>query len=113
MEIQERLALLYRLLDAAPPTATAEQALALICRTLEAVENEHCKVPRQDTPPLKFDGRMYSPQPDNIKVRDDGSMWIKTRRHQVLIRTNGGFVIYRETAHNELHVEFRKEGATR
>jgi hypothetical protein len=111
MNIQERLALFYLRLEAAPPAASAEQALALIARTLEGVENEFCAVPRSTPAPLQFEGRMYLPQSDNINVQDDGSTWVKTRRHRILISPDGSFIIYRQMPHKSLLKEFQKSGA--
>ncbi len=110
MNIQERLALFYRRLEAAPPAANAEEALSLICRMLEEVEKEHCPVPGKNPAPREFEGRMYLPEADNINVRDDGTTWVKTRRHRILIRGNGSFVIYRQMPHKDLVVEFQKSG---
>ena len=110
MSIEQRLAILYERLQAAPAAKTAEQAFALICRTLEAVEAEFCPVPPTSPAPKSFDGRMYLPQMDSIKVRDDGSWWVITRRHRIAIRQDGSFVIYREMPAKRLVEEFQKRG---
>jgi len=107
MDIKERLALFYRRLEAEPPAVAADEALAIICRVLEEVEAQYYAVPRKEPPPLAFDGRMYPPQPDKVHLRPDGSLWVKTRRHRIVIRPDGGFVIY----HTRIRaVEFRKRG---
>lgn len=111
MDIQQRLALFYERLRTAPPARNAEAAFALICRTLEAVEAEHCPVAPQHPPPRSFDGRMYSPQMDNVRIRDDGSWWVKTRRHRIAIEQNGSFVIYRQWPGKQLVKEMEKKGS--
>ncbi len=110
MNTRQRLAIFYERLQAAPSVRSAERAFALICRTLEEVEREFCPVPPADSPPRSFDGRMYVPQPDNIKVRDDGSMWLKTQRHRIAIQADGSFVIYYAMDRKRLVEEFRKGG---
>jgi len=97
MNTRQRLAIFYERFQAAPSVRSAERAFALICRTLEEVEREFCPVPSADSPPRSFDGRMYVPQPDNIKVRDDGSIWLKTQ-------------IYYAVDRKRLVEEFRKDG---
>ena len=110
MNIQERLELFYRRLAVAPPARNADGALALIIRVLEAVEREFCAVPETNPAPMKFEGRMYLPQADNIKLQADGTSWVKTRRHRILIRTNGSLVIHRQMPDRVLAVEFEKSG---
>jgi hypothetical protein len=110
MDIRQRLAIFYERLKAAPPAKNAEEAFALICRVLEDVENEICPVPPTNPAPRVFDGRMYAPQSDNIKVREDGSIWVKTQRHRIAIQADGSFVIYHVVEQKRLVEEFRKGG---
>jgi hypothetical protein len=113
MNILERLAVFYERLRTAPPAATAEEALTLICRVLEEVENEFSPMPKQSPPPRTFDGRMYLPQSDNIVKASDNSMWIKTRHHRVRIDPSGAFCVFREMPGRTLRKEFQKVGAAR
>src|SRR6266567_3788763 len=108
MNIQERLAVFYARLRDAPAAKSAEEAFWLICRTLDEVENEFCSVPKTDPPPRRFEGRMYSPQPDNIMVQEDGSWLVRTRRHRISIRSNGDFIISRLLDDQRLAEQFRK-----
>ena len=64
MNIQERLAIFYRRLEASPPAGSADEALNLVCRLIEEVEDELCPLPREEPPPKHFTGRMYAPKKD-------------------------------------------------
>ena len=67
MNIQERLQIFFRRLEAAPPADSAGEAMALVCQLIEQVEDEFCPMPRENPPPLVFSGRMYAPQADRIR----------------------------------------------
>lgn len=105
MDIHQRLAIFYRRLEEAPVARNAEEALTLICSVLEAVESEFCPVPKTNPPPIAFDGRMYPPQPDNIRRQSDGSLRIRTRGHRIFIDPAGSIRIYRGRVE-----EFHKRG---
>ena len=60
MNIQERLAIFFRRLEATPPATNAEDAMNLVCRLIEEVEDEFCPLPRENPPPgLRFTGRVH------------------------------------------------------
>ena len=109
MEMHERLEVFFARLRAAPACATAEEALALICRLIEEVEDELCPIPQRQPPPFSFTGRMYAPHPDHVFVSAAGTIRAETRRHTMLVSTNGAIRITR-TGSNEL--EFSKPGMT-
>jgi hypothetical protein len=113
MNIQERLRIFYERLAAAPPAHGAEEAFALIGRTLEEVEKEFCPLPEKNPPPQTFDGRMYLPQTDNVHTSDDQTIWVKTRKHRIIIKSDGSFVVFRQMPHRTLLREFQKAGAKR
>src|SRR5260221_9908412 len=113
MNIQERLAIFYERLAAAPPAKNAEGALELICRMLEEVEDEFCPVPKKDPAPQSFDGRMYLPQADNIRTGLKNWLWVRTRHHRIAIKPDGSFDVFRGMPHKTLFSEFRKAGADR
>ena len=94
MEIQQRLELFFRRLAEAPPAATAEEALALVCRLMEEVEEEFCPVPKQTPAPTDFTGRMYPPQKDRIRLIEDGILRANTRHHRIFCRPNGAIDIW-------------------
>ena len=107
MDIQQRLAEFFRRLEAAPPVATADEAMALLCRLIEEVEDEFCPVPRTEPPPLAFTGRMYAPREDYIHRLPDGSLTASTRRHRILCRQDGAITVVHMT---DKSVVFTKPG---
>jgi hypothetical protein len=99
MELHQRLDVFLGRLRSAPPCRTAEEALALVCRLIEEVDDEFSPVPRETPPPFQFTGRMYAPQPDFI--RDIGRTLVATtRHHRIWCRANGAIRI--------LHVPSKK-----
>ena len=111
MNIQERLEIFYRRLAAAPPTTSAEEAMNLVCRTIEQVEDEFCSMPREEPPPrLRFTGRMYAPQPDRIYRLEHGGLMAEARGHRIFCLADGGIRI--EDADEEM-VVFVKDGGQR
>lgn len=107
MDIHQRLSEFFRRLTAAPPAATADEAIALVCRLIEEVEDEHCPVPRTEPPPLAFTGRMYAPREDYIHRLPDGSLTASTRRHRILCRWDGAITVVHMT---DKSVVFTKPG---
>ena len=93
MNIQERLTIFLRRLEAAPPAGNAEEALALVCRLIEEVEDEFCPLPRETPPPKDFSGRMYAPQPDHTDPTAAGGLMAATRRHLIYCGTDGRITI--------------------
>ena len=96
MDIAQRLELFFRRLAEAPPAASAEEALALVCRLMEEVEEEFCPLAKQTPAPKRFTGRMYPPQADRIYPAPDGSIEADTRRHQIHCAPDGRIAIYRK-----------------
>ena len=94
MDIQQRLELFFRRLAEAPPAASAEEALRLVCRLIEEVENEHCPVPRETPAPSDFRGRMYAPQADRIERWPDGTIKAMTRRHRIYCCADGQINVF-------------------
>ena len=94
MDITQRLELFFRRLAEAPPAASAEEALALVCRLMEEVEEEFCPVPKQTPAPTDFTGRMYPPQEDRIRLMEDGILRANTRHHRIFCRSDGGIDIW-------------------
>ncbi len=93
MELQERLSVFFERLTAAPPAATAQKALALICDLIEAVEDEFCPIPREEPPLRLFTGRMYVPQEDYITRKADGTITATTRHHRITCAADGAIYI--------------------
>jgi hypothetical protein len=106
MELHERLKVFYARLEGAPPCASAEETLALVCRLIEQVEDEFCPVPRENPPPRHRTGRMYPPRTDSIFAEDDG-IRAETRRHTMYFSSDGSIrIVLSRTG----EVEFTKRG---
>jgi hypothetical protein len=93
MEIHQRLTVFFERLSTASAARDADEALSLVCRTIEAVEDEFCPVPRENPPPLLFTGRMYAPQADRTRRLANGTIVADTRRHRVYCQPNGAISI--------------------
>lgn len=108
MEIHQRLQIFYERLAAAPPCSTAQEALALVCRLIEEVEDEFCPMPRHDPPPIARTGRMYKPQADSVRRLTGGVIQARTSGHVIFCRRDGSIAICRR---GKVEVEFEKAGA--
>ncbi len=109
MEIHQRLEIFQERLRAAPACHTAEEALALVCRLIEEIEDEFCPIPRQHPPPRTRTGRMYAPQGDSIFREPKGGIRVETRRHTMYFSPDGSFSITQTTSGE---VEFSKSSGT-
>ncbi len=104
----ERLAEFFSRLTTAPACSTFDEAYALICRTMVAVEDEMTTLPN-NPPTWMTDGRMYPPQMDNVRPvpgRPDVQRF-RSRGHNTLIASNGAIKIESTTG----KVFFSKPGA--
>ncbi|HEX3364573.1 hypothetical protein [Phenylobacterium sp.] len=91
---QDRIDELLRRLAAAEPCETADEALALICDTLNTVEDELSGVAFNPDYPMD-DGRMYPPREDarrEVDGRPDVRRY-RSRGHNILIADHGAFRI--------------------
>lgn len=93
MDLHQRLAEFFKRLEAAPPAANAQEALDLLCRLIEEVEDELCPVARQDPPPLTSTGRMYAPQADRVKRLPNGRIVADARHHRIYCQADGSISI--------------------
>ena len=93
MELHERLKIFFERLRTAPPCASAEEALALVCRLIEEVEEEFCPVPREASPPKRRIGRMYPPQADSITFAEGGAIHAITSGHLIQCHADGAIYI--------------------
>ncbi|MCB1257654.1 MAG: hypothetical protein KDB26_11135 [Microthrixaceae bacterium] len=89
----DRLDEVFNRLRQGPRPENADDALGLLSRTLDEVEDAHSGVPRNPNPGLAPDGRMYPPQADNIIRHTDGSITATSRRHTIEIDPGGRTVI--------------------
>jgi hypothetical protein len=65
MDKQARLVLFYARLQDAAAAQTHDEAYALLCETLNGIEDEHSGVPNNPAN-WKTDGRLYPPQKDRM-----------------------------------------------
>lgn len=103
----ERLAEFFSRLTAAPACSSFAEAYALVCGTMDAVEDEMTNVPNIPANWM-VDGRMYPPQMD--KCRDTDRADVKrfvSRGHNTFIGDNGAITIQLQTG----KVVFTKAGA--
>ncbi len=108
MEQHERLKIFFDRLRTAPACASAEDAVRLICRLIEEVEDEFCAVPRSTPPPITPTGRMYPPQADSMRRLNSGHIRVRTSGHVILCGPDGTIRI--ENTRKRL-VEIIKPGA--
>ncbi|HYV36918.1 MAG TPA: hypothetical protein VE988_14525 [Gemmataceae bacterium] len=77
----ERLAEFYRRLQAAPPCDSLDEAFAMVCNVLNAVEDELADIPF-DQSKSDTDGRLYPPVRESLhSVKDHPS--VKRHRHRL------------------------------
>ena len=104
--IPERLREFFKRLREEPKATNADEALAQLNRTLNAVEDELSGVVRKDPPPAPNmpDGRMYPPLADNIVRNADGSLSARTRGHNIRCGADGSITITnRKTGNVDFH----------
>jgi hypothetical protein len=101
----ERVREFLRRLAAAPPAATEEAALELIATLMNAVEDELSGEPYNDVDAstMRAAARMYPPLADSRRsTMLSGVSQYGTRRHQVLIASNGAIEIRNDDGTVEL-----------
>jgi len=104
----QRLNIVFERLRSAPAAVNADEAMAIMNRILEEVEDEFSGVPRDPHPGLLPSERMYPPERDNI-IRDSrGNITANSRRHSTTFGADGSIVVTRRQTGT---VVFRKAGA--
>ncbi len=103
----ERLQLFYARMRGAPAAGNADDALSLINRTLNGVEDTYSGVINMANPPKAFIGRMFSIQSDNITRFSNGSLIARTKGQRILISNRGSIIMKGLDG----RVIFRKAGA--
>lgn len=101
----ERLALFYERLLAAPAAGSHDEAYALLCSTLNAVEEEHSGAPYNPNA-WRTDGRMYPPQKDRVFAVSGFPEVLRYNsfRHDTFIANNGAIEV-KIIATGEVHFE--------
>lgn len=104
----ERLAEVFNRLSTAPAVSTYDDAYALLCETIDAVEDEWTGIPNNPATWMT-DGRMYPPQLDNrISVRGQPDTFrFRSKSHWSIIGANGAITITKTDG----TVIFEKAGA--
>lgn len=95
MEIKERLQVFLERLNALPPFASHDEALAAIDRVMTAVEDELSGISRDSTGMPEFtDGRMYPPVSAYFKLCDlPGVTLYVQKQHLTYISDTGAVLI--------------------
>ncbi|MBI3269127.1 MAG: hypothetical protein HYZ53_08890 [Planctomycetes bacterium] len=89
----ERLAEFCRRVQAGNAAAMFEEAYDLLCRTMDAVEDELTDIPNRPAH-WKSDGPMYPPQRDSLTTLPGGRvMRLRSLRHYTFIGDNGAIEI--------------------
>ena len=91
---QDRVAEFLQRLASAPAARSGDEALRLISKTLDEVEDQLTDIPNQPQN-WQTDGRMYPPQADNAREllgRTDVVRY-RSRGHHTFIRDNGAIEI--------------------
>jgi hypothetical protein len=84
----------FEQLEAAPPASSADEALALVAKILNEVEDEHSGV-EYNPDAWKDDGRMYPPKEDNCREVPERPALRRYRsaKHNSFIGLNGSIRI--------------------
>ena len=89
---KERLEVFLQRLESAKPVRSADEALLLLRRTLNAVEDEFSGVTYN--PMLwESDGRMYPPDEDSRRKTDGPYRRYRSKMHQTMVGENGSLKI--------------------
>ena len=90
----ERLQIFYRKLEESVGASTADDAIKLINKTLDGVEDIYSGVKKQSGIPKQGDGRMYGILDEKYITRHkDGSITAITKGNRIEIAKDGSFVI--------------------
>ncbi len=96
-------------LATAEAAANQKEAVSLINKTLDAVEDEFSGVAKANGIPNRDDGRMYGILDDKyVKTMADGTKIATTKGNRIVLNTDGGFQIQTKDGSKTL---FTKPGA--
>ncbi|NRB42131.1 MAG: hypothetical protein HRU20_27290, partial [Pseudomonadales bacterium] len=85
----ERLKIINQRLADAPAASNADDAMSLLHRSFDDVEDAFSSVPKVENPGLKYQGRMYAPRADYTTTMPDGSLEAITKGNIVKISPQG------------------------
>lgn len=90
----ERLQIFQEQLANAKPASNQEEAIQLINKTLDNVEDQYSGIPKQEGIPDGKDGRMYGILDDKyVETLEDGTKVANTRGNRVILKQDGGIEI--------------------
>ena len=109
MDKYARLEIFYARLREAAPAQSHDEAYALLCDTLNAVEDEFSGVPNNPTN-WKTDGRLYPPQKDRVYAVSGFPEVLRYNsfKHDTYISSNGAIEV---KIISTSEVQFTKAGA--
>ena len=96
---QERLKIFLERMNAAAPTSSDSEALELLSRILNKVEDEFTTIPYLPEQWMA-DGRMYPPQADSKRIVTSEISRYRNRNHNTFIGTNGAIKIVTVNGNN-------------
>jgi len=89
----------------APSAANPQEAIALINRTLDGVEDAFSGVKKYPGIPTRDDGRMYGILDDTyVTTHTDGSLTAMTKGNKIELGNNGSITIFSRKT-NEIQLE--------
>ena len=85
----DRLKIYTEMLKQSPPAKNATQALELLEKNMNAVEDAYTGVQKAMNPGLKYDGRMYAPRKDYTTKLANGSIEAETKGNIIKLSKDG------------------------
>ena len=105
LEKYSRLKCLLTLLDTTDLPSDSESTLQLINSTIVQVEDCYSGVEAAVSPGLRYNGRMYPIENDNIDRKEGGAIVAITRGNKILIEPSGSFSILTRLDEDELLIK--------
>ncbi len=90
----DRLKLFNQALADAPMAKNADEALKLVNRTMDKIEDAYSGVVAKANPGLKYEGRMYGPRSDYTTRLSDGGLEAITKGNIIRMSPNGGIQFF-------------------
>ena len=107
----ERINIFLKQLSKTNSVGTQDDAIKLINKTLDEVEDTYSGVKKANGIPDRDDGRMYGILDDKyVKTLEDGTKLAETRGNRILLKKDGGFEIQTKDGSKTL---FSKQGKTK
>jgi len=108
----ERLKIINQRLSEAPAAKNADEAMQLLHKTFDDVEDAFSGVPKVDNPGLKYQGRVYAPREDYTTRLPDGGLEAVTKGNIVRISPSGDIQFFIKNSDGSAgKLVFTKKGA--